>query len=358
MVNLLHPYDVFVSYSHADRVWVHDWLMPRLECSDLRACIDFRDFEIGLPKLDNMERAVENSRHTLVVLTPAWLQSEWAGFEALLTQTNDPVGRRRRILPLMLEDCDPPRRLSALTYADFRTAHRQDDEMARVVRAIRAELPGSQPTAPLTTPPAIPNHPTSLPVSDASQQRLDQAPDISGQAKPGSDAERGIEGSGLEVKMANLRYAEDLRAIDGIWDVSAVVGPETILVVIGCHIFPELLDRPLAERLRDEIDRRGMRVGSRRAVVLGDMWWHKDSQLHRQPLIAIGGPNINDAAAAIDVASDRRQQTGRFNIALADGTPQVALSGEGACGTRATVERFVEDPDGLSCFLGLCWRTN
>jgi len=50
----------------------------------LRVCIDFRDFEPGLPTLVNMENAVERSRKTLIVLTPDWVESEWTTFESLL----------------------------------------------------------------------------------------------------------------------------------------------------------------------------------------------------------------------------------------------------------------------------------
>ena len=63
-------YDVFISYSHQDATWVRQ-LLPRLEGAGLRVCIDTRDFEIGTPSLINMERAVDHSRHVLLVLTPA-----------------------------------------------------------------------------------------------------------------------------------------------------------------------------------------------------------------------------------------------------------------------------------------------
>ena len=42
--------------------------------------MDFRDFDLGAPSLVNMERAVDASRHTLLVLTPAWVASELAEF--------------------------------------------------------------------------------------------------------------------------------------------------------------------------------------------------------------------------------------------------------------------------------------
>ncbi len=141
-------YDVFISYSHADSAWVRDTLLPRIEQAGLTVCIDYRDFNVGTPSLVNMERAVEQSRHTLLVLTPSWVESEWAEFEALLTQTTDPAGRRRRLLPLLLESCRPSPRIAMLTYADFTGAIRmesdtQDDlgtQWSRLLAALRGEL--------------------------------------------------------------------------------------------------------------------------------------------------------------------------------------------------------------------------
>jgi hypothetical protein len=126
-------YDVFISYSHRDSKWVRDWLLPRLEEAGLRVCIDFRDFEVGVPSLVNMERAAERSHRTLLVLTPNWIESEWTNFEALLVQTEDPIGLRRRILPLVLERCQPPKRIAMLTYADFTAPGGWESELQRVV---------------------------------------------------------------------------------------------------------------------------------------------------------------------------------------------------------------------------------
>jgi WD40 repeat protein len=134
-----YQYDVFISYSHTDKEWVHGWLLPRLEAASLRVCIDF-DFDVGVPSLVNMERAVDNSRRTLLVLTPAWVESEWTEFETLLTQTTDPAARRRRLLPLLLQPCQPPHRIAMLTYADFSQEEEWESQLQRVVAAVRGEL--------------------------------------------------------------------------------------------------------------------------------------------------------------------------------------------------------------------------
>jgi tetratricopeptide (TPR) repeat protein len=132
-------YDVFISYSHRDAEWVRNWLLPRLERAGLSVCIDFRDFRIGVPSLVNMERAAERSQRTLLVLTPNWVQSEWTNFEALIIQTQDPVGLRRRMLPLMLEECVLPGRLTIFTYADFRERENWEAEVSRLLHQIGEE---------------------------------------------------------------------------------------------------------------------------------------------------------------------------------------------------------------------------
>src|SRR5262245_27753232 len=83
-------YNVLISYSPAERDWVHEELLPDLEAAGLKVLIDSRDFEIGVPKVVNLERAVEQSEYTLVVVSPGWLDSEWSEFEGLLTSTVDP----------------------------------------------------------------------------------------------------------------------------------------------------------------------------------------------------------------------------------------------------------------------------
>jgi hypothetical protein len=147
-------YDVFISYSHRDSEWVRDWLLPRLEGAGLRVCVDFRDFEVGVPSLVNMERAAERSRKTLLVLTPNWIESEWTNFEALLVQTEDPIGLRRRILPLMRERCQPPKRIAMLTYADFTAPGRWKSELERLIGSFAegAKPPQASRALPQATP--------------------------------------------------------------------------------------------------------------------------------------------------------------------------------------------------------------
>lgn len=136
-----HPYDLFVSYAPVDERWVEEQLLPRLRAAQLRV-LTSDDFEAGAPRLDNIERAVDQSRHTLAVMTPAWLAHAWNDFEALLAASSDPAGRQRRLIPLLLQPCDIPPRIAMLTPANFTDPSRFEENVQRLLKGlgVRAQI--------------------------------------------------------------------------------------------------------------------------------------------------------------------------------------------------------------------------
>jgi hypothetical protein len=68
---------------------------------------------------------------------------------------------------------------------------------------------------------------------------------------------------------------------------------ETVVLVTGSSPSAEERDRPLAYRLKAEIDRRGAGHAYRRAVVVADLWYLQNRIFHLNPTIAIGGPGAN-----------------------------------------------------------------
>jgi tetratricopeptide (TPR) repeat protein len=131
-------YDVFISHSRDDDAWVTGALLPALENARLGVCIDDRDFVAGKPALINMQEASKHSRHTLLVLTPAWLNSEWTLFESLLIRTSDPAGLQRRTIPLILKKCDIPEFISVITWVDFTRPDRYDIAWRQLLTALGA----------------------------------------------------------------------------------------------------------------------------------------------------------------------------------------------------------------------------
>jgi len=139
------PYDVFISYSPTDRDWVEQWLIPPLEHAKLRVSVDYRDFIAGMPRLENIERAITNSRRTLVVLTPEWLDSEWNAFEGLLVRSLDPAARQRKLLPLLLRPCELPVALAALERLDLSAERHWEGEILRLIRDVEDSIPVTPP---------------------------------------------------------------------------------------------------------------------------------------------------------------------------------------------------------------------
>lgn len=132
-------YDVFISYSHKDKKWVTTEFLPELERAGLRVIIDDRDFSVGIPSIQNMTEAIGRVRHIIAVLTPNWVASAWTNFEGYIGMTADPIGKRKRLLPVMLEHCKPPPHIAFLTYVDFTDPARRPVEMRRLLRAVKSE---------------------------------------------------------------------------------------------------------------------------------------------------------------------------------------------------------------------------
>lgn len=128
MAETQFKYDVFISYSRKDEDWAVNTLLPALENTGLKVCIDFRDFEAGKPAVLAMQDAAKESRHVVLVLTRNWLAGEWTLFEALITGTKDPAGIQRKLIPILYEtgiEKDVPEFISMRIWVEY---YRKDRE--------------------------------------------------------------------------------------------------------------------------------------------------------------------------------------------------------------------------------------
>ncbi|HEX5690439.1 MAG TPA: toll/interleukin-1 receptor domain-containing protein, partial [Roseiflexaceae bacterium] len=131
-------YDVFLSYRHQepDKTWVRRVLRPRLEAAGLRVCIDHRDFRLGRPIVHEMERAIEQSRYTLAVLSPRYLASNFTEVENVLADHLGLEQSQRRLLAVMREECIPRLGMRARLLLDMT----DDDEFEMSVARLAYEL--------------------------------------------------------------------------------------------------------------------------------------------------------------------------------------------------------------------------
>ena len=133
---------------------------------------------------------------------------------------------------------------------------------------------------------------------------------------------------------------------------------ETVVIVTGSSITSGERDRPLAYRLKSEIDRRGVGHAYRRAVVVADLWYLDNRIFHLNPTVAIGGPGANGVTQEFSaVLPTVHSVDDRVFIQLSfDGElKRAALWGANAEGTAAAVEAFVAGSY-LDDLLGRIWR--
>ncbi|XP_058065351.1 toll-like receptor 6 [Anopheles bellator] len=102
-------YDVFVSYSNADRKWVLDYLLPNMEgVSQINLCLHERDFEVGYGILENIISCMDRSRCLMLIVSESFLLSHWCQFEMHLAQHRLLETRRDELILVLLQDI--PRR--------------------------------------------------------------------------------------------------------------------------------------------------------------------------------------------------------------------------------------------------------
>lgn len=134
-------FDVFISYEHSDEEFAA-YLAKRLARfrsmgQRLRVAFAPAGIKPGQSIPGRLIQMLENSRVTLAVVTPSWVQSPWCTFETETRLWKDPAAQGRRLLPLMVKSTRLPSGLARLKYVDFRPPGAFDAKLLDVVQSIR-----------------------------------------------------------------------------------------------------------------------------------------------------------------------------------------------------------------------------
>ncbi|KAJ8672792.1 hypothetical protein QAD02_004052 [Eretmocerus hayati] len=108
-------YDAFVSFSHLDEDFVENVLVPKLEEGphSYSLCLHQRDWLVGEYIPDQINTSVQESRRTIVVLSPNFLESHWGKLE--IRAAHDQALREGRV------------RLIVIIYGDINIQKLDDD---------------------------------------------------------------------------------------------------------------------------------------------------------------------------------------------------------------------------------------
>jgi hypothetical protein len=108
---------VFVSYSHRDGAWVLDRLVPVLKAGGVDVRVDVERFRVGGSVIGEMDATQDAADKSLLVLSHAYLTSDYCWHEMVRAVARDPDFSRFLTIPIRRDDAPFPAELDGAIYA-------------------------------------------------------------------------------------------------------------------------------------------------------------------------------------------------------------------------------------------------
>lgn len=104
--------DLFLSYNHGDKEWVEKFASSieseQYDQRTLRVFLDDWDIIPGRNMIQEMERGLTMSRFVCPIISKNSINAEWPNMEWSIAISSDPSGRKGRVIPIWLGDCEIP----------------------------------------------------------------------------------------------------------------------------------------------------------------------------------------------------------------------------------------------------------
>ena len=130
--------DFFVSHADADLTWA-EWIAAELEAAGYGVIVKDWDFLPGENRLTRLDEALATCKHTLCVLSQAYLDSEAAARTAAHYQ--DLQGKERALIPVQIAACTVPPLMAPIIAIDLADVDTEDEARHRLLTGVagRAE---------------------------------------------------------------------------------------------------------------------------------------------------------------------------------------------------------------------------
>lgn len=266
----------FVSHAGADAAWA-EWIATELRASGDQVTLATWDWRAGENFVSRMNQALDDAEVLVAVLSRSYFDSRYAEMEWTAAITDTAID----VVPVRIDDVEPPRLLAPILYADLHGL--AEDEARTALQAAiaragpRGAFPGTtvdaRPPSPLPPPPSSNGGPPSLRPELCNRLRTTlrsserpvvvSGPPYSGAESLARAAVVAAFGSGREVVVVRLDDAETsarslLLALAsqisggeprpdgfddvgrsggpaGLGDVAGLLGSDTVLLVLDAH---------------------------------------------------------------------------------------------------------------------------
>jgi hypothetical protein len=171
-------YDVFLSHSAKDKVIVRP-IAERLRADGVRVWLDEWEIRVGDSIPAKVEEGLQQSRVLVLFMSANAFGSDWATLESQTFRFRDPLNKKRRLVPLSLDDAPIEGSLAQFLHIKW-FAHDQEGEYAKLLAACRREIDASGLSASTTQPSGLPSGKSWTP---AVLYPLQPAPHFEGRAE-------------------------------------------------------------------------------------------------------------------------------------------------------------------------------
>ena len=110
--------DFFISYTASDVQWA-EWIAATLERAGYTVVFQGWDFHPGDDFVHLMHRATRESGRTIAVLSSRYFSSGFGEAEWIAAFAQDPLGEKGLLLPVRVEQCEPPGLLASRIFVDL-----------------------------------------------------------------------------------------------------------------------------------------------------------------------------------------------------------------------------------------------
>ncbi|HET6976340.1 MAG TPA: SUMF1/EgtB/PvdO family nonheme iron enzyme [Pyrinomonadaceae bacterium] len=136
---------IFLSHNHADKPFVRK-LASDLTKSGVKVWLDEAEILIGDSLIEKIGAGIETTAFLGAVLSTNSVGSSWVKKELEIALNEEIDGKRRKVLPILIEDCAVPSFLKGKLYADFRRPDSYKLEFNKLLKSLGISVDLSQNT--------------------------------------------------------------------------------------------------------------------------------------------------------------------------------------------------------------------